>query len=45
MTWKNLKSELRKEADAIFRSTGENIIVVPEDEDETKLVIVSRTQL
>ena len=41
-SWDDLALELRREAEEIFRATGEVIVVASQDDDETKLILVSR---
>jgi hypothetical protein len=43
--WDSLKRELQKEAESVFDATGDVVIVAPGDEDHTRLVLVSITQL
>jgi len=41
--WRNLKLELQREAEEIFYISGEVIVVTSDDDTDTKLIVVSRT--
>lgn len=44
-SWEDLALELRREAEEIFRATGEVILVAPTDDSAAGLTVASKTRL